>query len=280
MAGKKERQRRLARERYERNLSRRVAQQERNRRITGIILACLVVAGLGVGGFFLFGGGPANHPAAATPSRPATSPASTPSASTSPSAAAPVAEPAHTCAYNVSGTASRKVSLPPKHPDYKAHYQATIRTNRGNIVIALLNGRATCTVNSFVSLARQKYFSQTTCHRLTTSGIFVLQCGDPTGTGSGGPGYQFSDENLTGAKYPEATVAMANAGPNTNGSQFFLVYQNSTGLQPNYTPFGTIVSGLKIIQNVAKAGSDNANGAGDGHPKEKVVIKSVTIKKT
>jgi peptidyl-prolyl cis-trans isomerase B (cyclophilin B) len=273
VAGKKERQRRLARERYERNLSRRVAQRERTRRITGIILACMVVAGLGVGGFFLFGGGPANHPAAATPSRPAT-------ASPSPSAAAPVAEPAHTCAYNVSGTASRKVGLPPKHPDFRAHYQATIRTNRGNIVIDMLNSRATCTVNSFVSLAKQKYFSQTTCHRLTTSGIFVLQCGDPTGTGSGGPGYQFSDESLVGAKYPAATVAMANAGPNTNGSQFFLVYQNSAGLQPNYTPFGTIVSGLKIIQNVAKAGSDNANGAGDGHPKEKVVIKSVTIKKT
>jgi peptidyl-prolyl cis-trans isomerase B (cyclophilin B) len=276
VAGKKERQRRLARERYERNLSRRVAHQERTRRITGITLACLLVAGLGVGGFFLFGGGPANHPAAATPSRPA----ATPSASPSPSAAAPVAEPAHTCVYNVSGTASRKVGLPPKHPDFRAHYQATIRTNRGNIVIDLLNSRATCTVNSFVSLAKQKFFSQTTCHRLTTSGIYVLQCGDPTGTGTGGPGYQFSDENLTGAKYPEATVAMANAGPNTNGSQFFLVYQNSTGLQPNYTPFGTIVSGLKIIQNVAKAGSDNANGAGDGHPKEKVVIKSVTIKKT
>ena len=284
MAGKKERQRRLARERYERNLSRRVAQQERNRRITGIILACLVVAGLGVGGFFLFGGGPANHPAAATPSRPATTPATTPPASPSPSAAAPVAEPAHTCAYNVSGTASRKVSLPPSHPDYKAHYQATIRTNRGNIVIDLLNSRATCTVNSFVSLAKQKYFSLTTCHRLTTSGIFVLQCGDPTGTGKGGPGYQFSDENLAGAKYPAGTVAMANAGPNTNGSQFFLVYQNTAGLQPNYTPFGTIVSGLKIIQNVAKAGSDNAfatpGGGGGGHPKEKVVIKSVTIKKT
>jgi peptidyl-prolyl cis-trans isomerase B (cyclophilin B) len=278
VAGKKERQRRLARERYERNLSRRVAHQERARRITGITLACLLVAGLGVGGFFLFGGGPAHHPAAAAPS----SPASTPSASPSPSAAVPVAEPAHTCAYNVSGTAARKVALPPKHPNFRAHYQATIHTNRGNIVINLLNSKATCTVNSFVSLAKQKYFSLTTCHRLTTSGIFVLQCGDPTGTGSGGPGYQFSDENLAGAKYPAGTVAMANSGPNTNGSQFFLVYQNTPGLQPNYTPFGTIVSGLKIVQNVAKAGSDNAfaSQGGGGHPKEKVVIKSVTIKKT
>ena len=201
MAGKKERQRRLARERYERNLSRRAAHQDRARRITGITLACLLVAGLGVGGFFLFGGGPAHHPAAAAPS----SPASTPSASPSPSAAVPVAEPAHTCAYNVSGTAARKVGLPPKHPDFRAHYQATIRTNRGNIVINLLNSKATCTVNSFVSLASQKYFSQTSCHRLTTSGIYVLQCGDPTGTGTGGPGYQFSNENLSGAKYAAGT---------------------------------------------------------------------------
>jgi peptidyl-prolyl cis-trans isomerase B (cyclophilin B) len=278
VAGKKERQRRLARERYERNLSRRVAHQERARRITGITLACLLVAGLGVGGFFLFGGGPAHHPAAAAPSRPA----STPSASPSPSAAVPVAEPAHTCAYNVTGTASRKVGLPPKHPDFRAHYQAIIRTNRGNIVINLLNSKATCAVNSFVSLASQKFYNKTSCHRLVTSGIFVLQCGDPTGTGSGGPGYQFSDENLAGAKYPAGTLAMANSGPNTNGSQFFLVYKNTPGLQPNYTPFGTIVSGLKIVQNVAKAGSDNAFAAqgGGGHPKEKVVIKSVTIKKT
>ena len=276
MAGKKERQRRLARERYERNLSRRVAHHERTRRITGITLACLLVAGLGVGGFFLFGGGPANHPAAATPSRPAT-----PSASPSPSAAAPLAEPAHTCAYTVGGPASRKVGLPPKHPDFRAHYQAIIRTNRGNIVINLLNSKATCAVNSFVSLAAQKFFNQTSCHRLTTSGIFVLQCGDPTGTGSGGPGYQFGYENLSGAKYVAGTVAMAHSSqPNSNGSQFFLVYKDSTSLPSNYTPFGTIVSGLKIVQNVAKAGSDNAFNPGDGHPKEKVVIKSVTIKKT
>jgi Peptidyl-prolyl cis-trans isomerase (rotamase) - cyclophilin family len=182
----------------------------------------------------------------------------------------------------VSGTASRKVALPPKHPDFRAHYQAIIRTNRGNIVINLLNSKATCAVNSFVSLASQKFYNQTSCHRLTTSGIFVLQCGDPTGTGSGGPGYQFGYENLSGAKYGAGTVAMAHSSqPNSNGSQFFLVYKDSTSLPSNYTPFGTIVSGLKIIQNVAKAGSDNSRRqGGGGHPKEKVVIKSVTIKKT
>ncbi len=148
------------------------------------------------------------------------------------------------------------------------------------MVIDLLNSKATCTVNSFVYLAAKKYFNNTKCHRLTTSGsLFVLQCGDPTGTGSGGPGYKFADENLAGAKYPGGTVAMANSGANTNGSQFFLVYKNST-LSPSYTPFGTVVSGLGIIQNVAKQGTDNANGSGDGHPKEPVVIESVTIKKT
>jgi peptidyl-prolyl cis-trans isomerase B (cyclophilin B) len=172
------------------------------------------------------------------------------------------------------------VGAPPAKPDYKAAYQATIRTNRGDVVINLLNSKATCTVNSFVYLAAKNYFNGTRCHRLTTvSPLYVLQCGDPTGTGSGGPGYKFNNENLAGAKYTQGTIAMANSGPNTNGSQFFIVYKNST-LAPSYTPFGEVVKGLGIIQNVARAGSDNANGSGDGHPKEKVVIESVTIKKT
>ena len=136
-------------------------------------------------------------------------------------------------------------------------------------------------MNSFVYLAARKYFDGTHCHRLTTSWIFVLQCGDPTGYRQRRAGLQVRhDESLAGARYPGGTVAMANSGPNTNGSQFFLVYKNTPALQPEYTPFGTIVSGLNIIQNVAKAGSDNASGPGDGHPRKKVVIESVTIKKT
>jgi len=184
---------------------------------------------------------------------------------------------ATTCTYTPSPPASRKVGMPPTKPDVKATYQATIKTNRGDIVISLLNSKAPCTVNSFVYLASKNYFSNTQCHRLVTSGIFVLQCGDPTGTGSGGPGYKFADENLAGATYPAATVAMANSGPGTNGSQFFLVYKNTT-LPPNYTPFGTITAGLSVVQKVAAAGTDSKSG--DGHPKEKVVIESVTIKKT
>jgi peptidyl-prolyl cis-trans isomerase B (cyclophilin B) len=277
VAGKKERQRKLARERYQRRSVRQAERDRRVRRWTISVLAAVAVAGIAVGSA-LFATRSGSPSAAATPTVSATpTPAPTPTPSPTP---APVAEPAHHCTYTASGAAARKVSLPAATPDYKASYRATITTNLGNIVIDLLNSKATCTVNSFISLAAQRYFNKTPCHRLTTSApLFVLQCGDPTGSGRGGPGYQFNDENLTGATYTAGTVAMANAGANTNGSQFFLVYKNST-LQPNYTPFGTIVSGLNIIQKVAKGGTDNSNAAGDGHPKDKVEIESVTIKKT
>ncbi|HEY1639679.1 MAG TPA: peptidylprolyl isomerase [Streptosporangiaceae bacterium] len=285
MAGKKQRQRKLERERYQRRQARQAEQNQRARKWTIGLSAAVAVLVVLVGSYFLFQPFKSS-PAAAKPAASASATASagaTPSVSLTPSStpsAATVAEPAHRCTYTASPPASRKVGPPPAKPDYKASYQATIHTNRGNVVINLLNSKATCTVNSFAYLAAKNYFSNTHCHRLTTSGIFVLQCGDPTGTGSGGPGYKFADENLTGAKYTAGTVAMANSGPGTNGSQFFLVYKNSLSLPANYTPFGTIESGLNIIQKVAKAGSDNSNGPGDGHPKDKVDIESVTIKKT
>jgi peptidyl-prolyl cis-trans isomerase B (cyclophilin B) len=275
VAGKKERKRKLAREHYQRQQTRR-AERARRLRLTGIVCAIVVlVGGLGTLGYFAFGG--SGSPAALATPTPSASATASATATPTPAASA-VAEPARHCVYTPSPPASRKVGLPPAKPDFKAAYTASIKTNRGRIVIDLLNGKATCTVNSFVYLASKNYFSNTNCHRLTTSGIYVLQCGDPTGTGSGGPGYKFADENLAGATYPMGTVAMANSGPGTNGSQFFLVYRN-TSLPPSYTPFGKIVSGLGIIQNVAKAGTDNANATGDGHPKEKVVIESVTITK-
>ncbi len=278
--GKKERQRRLAREHMLRQQARRAERARRTRQITMISVVCLVVVGLGVGGFFLFGQ-PTTTSSAAASATASASPSGTSAATPAPSATpALAAEPAKSCSYPAAGTAARHVGHPPAKPDWRASYQATIHTNRGDVVIDLLNSKATCTVNSFVYLAGQKFFNNTPCHRLTTvSPLYVLQCGDPTGTGRGGPGYKFNDENLAGAKYTAGTVAMANSGPDTNGSQFFLVYRNST-LAASYTPFGKVVKGLGIIQNVAKAGSDNANGQGDGHPKEKVVIESVTIKKT
>ena len=277
MAGKKERQRKLARERYQRQQTRRIQRTQRWRRIGIIVAACCAVIALGAGGYVALSGG-GNKTAAAT-ATPTASPSATPTPTASPTPTL-AAEPASHCTYAPNGAAARQVGVPPAKPAFKgATYQAKVKTNRGTIVLDLANHQATCTVNSFIYLANKNYFNNTPCHRLTTSGIYVLQCGDPTGKGSGGPGYKFADENLAGAKYTEGTIAMANAGPGTNGSQFFLVYRNSTTLPPSYTPFGKIVSGLGIIQNVAKAGTDNSNGNGDGHPKEKVTIESVTITK-
>jgi len=265
VAGKQDRQRKLARERYERRQAREANRQRRARRTAQWASGAVVLLVLaGIVAFTV---------AHLTSSNASASSKLTPSASPSPASSGTPT----TCTYTPSPPASRNVGLPPAKPDLKATYQATIKTNRGDIVINLLNSKAPCTVNSFVHLASKSYFSNTNCHRLVTSGIFVLQCGDPTGSGSGGPGYRFADENLAGATYPAASVAMANAGPGTNGSQFFLVYKN-TKLPPNYTPFGTIVAGLNVIQKVAAAGTDSKTG--DGHPKEKVVIESVTIKKT
>jgi peptidyl-prolyl cis-trans isomerase B (cyclophilin B) len=278
VAGKKERQRKLAREHYQRQEAKRGHRHHRTRRLSIIAGAACAVLALSAGAtaIYLSGGGKPQSAAAATP-KPTPTAAATPSASPTPST---IAEPATHCVYAPSGTPARKVGVPPAKPHYKGKaYQAAIKTNRGTIVLDLYNSKATCTVNSFLYLASKKYFNNTPCHRLTTSGIYVLQCGDPTGTGSGGPGYKFANENTTGAKYVQGTVAMANAGAGTNGSQFFLVYRNSTTLPANYSLFGKIVSGLGIIQSVAKAGTDNANGPGDGHPKEKVTIESVTFTK-
>jgi peptidyl-prolyl cis-trans isomerase B (cyclophilin B) len=290
VAGKNERQRRIAREKYRRQQEIRMARRRQQRKRGVIVLSAVLGAALiaSLLAVFLPGGTPKKHPTAAA----SKSPSATPSATT-------VAEPAHHCTYTKTGTAARTVSLPSAAPDYTASYQATINTNLGKIAVNLQNSKATCTVNSFVHLAEAGYFNNTQCHRLLTSGIYVLQCGDPYATastkltcsstskiGTGIPGYEFASENLTGAKYPAGTVAMANEGSaTTNGSQFFIVYKDSTtGLGATYTPFGTVSSGLGIVQDVAKDGYScqyTVSGQSEGGaPKEKVIINSVTIKKT
>jgi peptidyl-prolyl cis-trans isomerase B (cyclophilin B) len=292
VAGKNERQRRQARERYRRQQEQRLARQRQVRRRWAIgTLAVLVAAGVGTLLLvFLPGGG--HKKAAALPSKkPSASPTATATA---------VAEPAHHCDYTSATSAAKKETLPPATPDFAASYQATINTNLGKISFNLLNSKATCTVNSFVHLAEAGYFNNTQCHRVVNSGIYVLQCGDAYATadaklscsttskiGTGGPGYDFASENLTGAKYPAGTVAMANSGTaNSNGSQFFIVFKDSTSVLngtsgPAYTPFATVSSGLGIVQNVAKDGySCQYPSAGGGVPKKKVLIDNVTIKKT
>ena len=285
VTGKKERQRKLARERYERQQVRRVERAHKIRQRTAIGGSAAAVIAIAVGSFFLFG---TSKPAAnasskttptPTPSTSATTPVTLPAASPSATvpAGAPSVAPASHCTYTPSGTAARKVGIPPSKPDSSGKSQATIVTNRGDIVIDLLNSRAPCTVNSFVYLADKAFYNNTPCPRITSSGIYVLQCGDPTGTGSGGPGYKFSNENTTGATYAAGTVAMANSGgTDTNGSQFFICYGGG-GLAPSYTPFGVVVKGLDIVRNVAEAGNNNSNPAGGGQPNEKVTIESVKI---
>ncbi len=286
MATKKQRQRRLAREAHQRRQVRRADRAKRQRQWAAGVTAAVVVVGVAVAAVAAAGGFSSAKAKPGAASTPSTTPSATATPTPTPSSTPAMVD--GKCVYIKAGTAARKVSLPSSTPDTKATYTATLKTNRGNIVIDLLNSKAPCTVNSFVSLADQAYFNNTHCHRLTTaaSGIYVLQCGDPTGTGDGTPGYEFGNENLPKANksgtytYTPGTVAMANTGePDSNGSQFFFVYKDST-LPPDYTPFGTIASGLNIILDVAKAGSDNSNGSGDGHPKEKVQIESVTISKT
>ena len=153
----------------------------------------------------------------------------------------------------------------------------TFTTNQGEIVIETTPSLAPLTVNAMAALAQKNYFDNTICHRLTTEGIFVLQCGDPTGTGTGGPGFNIPDENLpqpTDNNYPAGTVAMANAGPGTSGSQFFLVYQDTT-LGPDYTIWGSITSGLDILQTIASAGV--VDGGADGAPLTGVTIESTKV---
>ena len=284
------REKELARQRAERQAARRAAAERKRKQRNAILasaLAALLLVGLGTTAVIALTGGddtPETLAADPTPSPaasqqpPSEQPSAEPSASAQPSAPPPAAQPAGaSCTYTPRGEAARPVQPPPTTAEgLDVPLAATIATDRGDIRIDLLGDRAPCTVNSFRSLATQNYYSDTPCHRLTTSGIFVLQCGDPSGSGRGGPGYAFADENLQGATYPRGTVAMANAGPGTNGSQFFLVYKDSQ-LPPSYTPFGTIAAGLEILDTVAAAGAAPAGPGGNTAPNLPVQIKTVTV---
>jgi len=194
------------------------------------------------------------------------------------------------CQYPAAQKASKKVDAPNsgKVPTDPATISVSMSTDQGNIGLLLNNAEAPCTVNSFASLAQKGFFDDTICHRLTTAPeLGVLQCGDPSGSGAGGPGYQFANEYPTNqypkndpalqnaVLYPRGTLAMANAGPDTNGSQFFLVYKDSK-LPPNYTVFGTIdATGLATLDKIAGAGV--AGGGEDGKPATEVKVKSILL---
>jgi peptidyl-prolyl cis-trans isomerase B (cyclophilin B) len=149
----------------------------------------------------------------------------------------------------------------------------------GDVKITLDRAKAPCTVNSFASLASQGYFDDTKCHRLADSGIFILLCGDPTGTGQGGPGYEFANETDGTESYTEGVVAMANGGPGSNGSQFFLVWADSTSLDKkrNFTIFGEMDKASRdVVASMAEEGQDGRNPDGTGRPNNPCEIMTAT----
>lgn len=194
-----------------------------------------------------------------------------------PTSAAPEATgPA--CSYADAEPAAKDVTPPPDRASVAGTVEATLKTSIGDLDLELDADRAPCTVNSFVSLVDQGYFDDTVCHRMTTSGIYVLQCGDPSATGTGGPGYTIEDEVDGSETYPAGTLAMAKTPlPDSGGSQFFVVYDD-TGLPPEYTVFGTVSEAtVDLLRDVAADGVDDANGPGDGHPNTEVRIESATV---
>src|SRR5439155_2204559 len=179
---------------------------------------------------------------------------------------------------------TKDVGKPPTSGEPRTGTQTmTITTNLGVITATVDTAKAPCTAASLTYLASKKFYDNSPCHRLTTSGLYVLQCGDPSGTGSGGPTYELAEENLPTGKrpaYPAGVIAMAKGNdPGTTSSQFFIVYKD-TEIEPVYTVVGRVTAGLDIVQKVADAGiakPTDPNNPNDGSPKTAVTIKSLTM---
>lgn len=192
-----------------------------------------------------------------------------------------------TCKYEDNGQESNGAKKPNgKDISTKGTVTVSFETNQGTIEMEMDRAKAPCTTNAISELAKSGYYDDTVCHRMTSGGLNVLQCGDPTGSGSGGPGFSFADEYPTDeveekdaqnpVVYPRGSVAMANSGPDTNGSQFFLNYDDSE-LAPSYTYFATITdNGMKTMDKIAKNGVEG--GQPDGKPAKEVKIKKATVK--
>ncbi|WP_016933617.1 peptidylprolyl isomerase [Rhodococcus sp. R1101] len=282
--------RQAAKRKLERQLERR-AERERKRRRTTIALSALgviVVVGAGVA-LWAVNRGDDTATEAASKDTSGSEYAALPEGRSE-----PLPETVN-CSYPADGREPSKPAQPPRTEGIRTtgegntDVSVSVETSQGNIGLILHNDDSPCTVNSFLSLASQNYFDDTPCHRLTTSpSLQVLQCGDPSGSGSGGPGYQFANEFPTDQfaaddpaaqepmTYPRGTLAMANTGqPETNGSQFFLVYGDSV-LPPQYTVFGTIdETGLATLDTIAAAGV--TGGAADGTPALETTLTSVRM---
>ena len=273
MASSRSRQRKLARARYDRQLARRAAAARRRRQIQAAVGASLALVLIAVGAVWLFGGfrGEKKSPAAAP----------------------------DTCIWTQQNASAndklKDVGTPPtKDLPTSGTATMTVSTNQGVINVSLDVANAPCAAASFTYLANQGFFGNTECHQLLagTTGIYALRCGDPTGTGAGGPTYTFYDENVPSAPtpapsasasaaaekplYAKGTVAMATDTPGANGSQFFIFYQDSRP-DRQYSVIGTVTSGLDVVEKVAKAGTvDNGSGA-KTKPKLGVKIQNLTV---
>ncbi|AJZ83468.1 peptidylprolyl isomerase [Streptomyces antimycoticus] len=288
MVSNEQRRRQLAREKYLRQQQRRESARHKTRQRNVVIAAVLAVV-LAGGGAIAATGALSGSDKDKTKDDAAAS--GTPSA-------APTSKAPDPCAKEAKAVADKKPKKlswkkePALTVDKSASYTMKLETTCGDISVAMDAGKAPHTVNSFGFLAGKGYFDHTKCHRLVNSGIFVLQCGDPQGTGAGGPGYTLPDENLKdpsikGGKYPAGTVAMANQynpqtkqGKNTGGSQFFLVYKESQ-LPPYYTPFGTVdKAGMKVLKKIADAGAGAPDQTMNTAPNASVVINKATVGKS
>lgn len=282
MTGNK-RERQLAREKHERQQARRAQRADRRRHqqaITAVVVVAVLI--LGAVGYVIVAstGGSESSTAASTtaPALEPTEPGTEASNTDEPSTDEPIEEPSVLNCGPALPTRADDITFEAPG-DTQPGTSLTLTTTCGDIVIAL-DPAAPETVRSATFLAEQGFYDATACHRLTTAGIFVLQCGDPAGNGTGGPGYTVPDENLPPegeANYPAGTVAMANAGPGTGGSQFFLVYEDTT-LPSAYTVFGTVTEGLDIIQEIASVGTED--GSQDGRPRQPVVIETASIQRS
>jgi peptidyl-prolyl cis-trans isomerase B (cyclophilin B) len=274
----RDRQRAAARAQLEREMAERAEQRAKSRRTRTVVLAgagTLVVLLAVVWIIVAVGGDKKKTPVAAASASGSATPTSChwlplidPRASPKPSLPLQV----------------KDVGTPPATGEKRTGTELmTMTTNLGDIKVEMDAAHAPCATASFAYLAGKKFFDNSKCHRLVTSGIFVLQCGDPSATGEGGPAYRYAEENLpTGDRpaYPQGTVAIAKTSdPSTSGSQFFIVYKD-TDLDANYTVLGHVTTGLDIVQKVADAGvipDPSAQSAGDGAPKQELDIKSMTV---
>jgi peptidyl-prolyl cis-trans isomerase B (cyclophilin B) len=275
------REQQLARARAARQTKRRQDRAKRTRIVAAVLVGVLVLAVAGVViGVAVSGSSDSSTVSPAASANPSAAVSAAPSASTTPAPG----DRAVACG-GQKETLVKKDQTFKSEPaitiDTKANYTMTLTTSCGPIVIALDAAKAPHTVNLLSFLAADKFYDGSFCHRSTdVATLTVLQCGDPTGTGSGSIGFTIKEENTTGATYTRGTLAMAKtADPNSTGSQFFLVDKDAQ-LSPDYTVAGHITSGLDVLDKLIAVGNDSTNAAGDGAPLKTIFLNTVTVTKS